>query len=659
VCGIVGFLSESPLTDDTRAAISPMTASLSHRGPDASGVWVDEAMGVVLGHRRLSILDLSEAGQQPMVSASGRYVISYNGEVFNYRELVPDLEAAGHRFRGHSDTEVLLAAIEEWGLDEAVSRFVGMFAFALLDRRQRTLWLVRDRLGIKPLYYGWWQTVLLFGSELRAFRDFPGLRPAIDTDQVRLMVANDYVPAPFSIYRGFFKLPPGTVLRVPFGDRSPSRCTFSPHADDRAVEISPRTFWSVREPLDVGPDEAVAELERVLSEAVRVRLVSDVPVGAFLSGGIDSSTVVALMQEHSSFPVRTFSIGFREERYNEAAAAKAVAESLGTAHTELYLEREDAEALVRELPRVYDEPFADSSQLPTLAVSRLARHSVTVGLSGDGGDELFGGYPRYRRALRLWWRLRAVPHPVRERIARTILAQPLDRLVRGTERLLSPRGDFGRQRNVFGGLLKAGLALRCRDLAELYQLYLNRWVDLDRLMPDHPGPYSAIVGHPAWSAVRDEFQQLMLVDLVSYLPDDILVKVDRASMAFSLEVRVPLLDHRVVELAWRLPAAVRTSGATSPKDKMLLRRILYKRAPRELFRRPKQGFGVPIGAWLRAGLRDWAESLLDRSVLGKQGFFDVDQVHRHWQAHLAGRAHEKTVLWNILMFQGWLESEGY
>jgi asparagine synthase (glutamine-hydrolysing) len=666
MCGIVGFLSRTP-SRDARAVIERMTCSLRHRGPDASGLWVDDSLGAVLGHRRLSIVDLSEAGRQPMVSSSGRYVISYNGEVYNFPELMGVLAAEGRQFRGRSDTEVLLEAIEEWGVRAAISRFVGMFAFALVDRRERVLWLVRDRLGIKPLYYGWWEGALLFGSELRALRLFPDCQPDIDTDQVRLMIANDYVPAPHSLYRGFYKLPPGTTLEVPLGNGAASRRSFSPHADDPTAALSPRAYWSAeevaragaREPLDVGVEQAIDELERVLSEAVRLRLVSDVPIGAFLSGGVDSSTVVALMQEHSSSPVRTFSIGFHEERYNEAKAAKAVAEHLGTDHTELYLTTAEAVALVPELPAVYDEPFADSSQLPTLALSRMTRESVTVSLSGDGGDELFCGYSRYRRAVGLWRWLKRMPPAVRSGIARALPAQPLARLGGGTERLLAPDRRFGRQSNFFGGLRKAGFALACRELSELYQLYLNRRVDLDRLMPDHPGPESAIVGHRAWSAVQDELQQLMLVDLVTYLPDDILVKVDRASMAVSLEARVPVLDHRVVELAWRLPAAVRTAGGAAPNDKAILRGVLYKRVPKELFDRPKQGFGVPIGAWLRTGLRDWAESMLDRRKLAQQGFFDVEEVHRLWREHLAGRAHEKTVIWNILMFQGWLEAAGY
>lgn len=646
MCGIAGFWSGTALGEPASLARG-MSDALRHRGPDAGGEWGDPAAGVGLGHRRLSILDLSPLGAQPMASQTGRYVIAFNGEVFNFAALRAELEAGGARFRGDSDTEVMLAAIEAWGLVPAVRRFVGMFAFALWDRGERVLHLVRDRLGIKPLFYGWNGGTLAFGSELKALRALPGFAPELDRGAASAMLRYGYVPAPATIYRGVFKLLPGTVLTL----RTPG---------DRA---QPAAYWSARGAAEAGardpfrgtPDEAVAELDRVLRDAVRLRMVADVPLGAFLSGGIDSSTVVALMQAQSAQPVKTFSIGFDDPEYDEAGNAARVAAHLGTDHTELYVTASEAMSVVPMLAEMYDEPFADPSQIPTYLVSRLARREVTVSLSGDGGDELFGGYNRHLWAGRLGTVVDRVPGALRTGAARAMASVPparWDRAFRMAGPLLP--GAL-RQRTPGYKLHKLAQVLGERTPEGVYRQLVSQWSDPSSVVPGaaeaEPG-MSRAGGLPPLGSLAE---RMMFLDLVTYLPDDVLTKVDRASMAVALEARVPLLDHRVVEFAWTLPLDYRIRGGVG---KWPLRQVLGRYVPPALFERPKAGFSVPLDAWLRGPLRDWAEELLDPRRLAEDGVLNPAPVVARWREHLSGRRSWQYPLWNVLMFQAWRAGDG-
>lgn len=622
-----------------------MTDSLAHRGPDDAGCWYDAGSGVGLGHRRLSIIDLSPLGHQPMASASGRYQLTYNGEVYNFPELRSELQRQGHTFRGQSDTEVILAAVEQWGIEAAVKRFVGMFAFALWDQQEHRLHLVRDRLGIKPLYYGFLGRAFVFSSELKTFKAHPEFRGEIDRNALALLLRHGYVPTPYSIYRGICKLLPGAILSL------------SP--DDQSPMPSPSAYWSAQnvvergqvEPFSGSADEAVAHLDALLRQAIKLRLVADVPLGAFLSGGIDSSTVVALMQAQSTRPVKTFSIGFEEQDFNEAVQAKAVARHLGTDHIELYVTPAQAMAVIPRLPTLYDEPFCDSSQIPTFLVSELARQRVTVSLSGDGGDELFGGYNRYFRGRSIWQLIGWMPGRLKRVTARTLTT-------------LSPQGwDVVLQKlgPVLPGKIKQQLSGdRLHKLAEMVPvddadaMYLKLRSNWN---PDPPmlGAYelpTVFTDCGQWVDLPDFIQRMMFLDMVSYLPDDILVKVDRASMGLGLEARVPLLDHRVVEFAWQLPLSLKVKNG---QGKWLLRQVLDQYVPRALIERPKMGFGIPIGTWLRRPLREWAESLLDESRLRQEGFFDPAPIRQKWAEHLAGTRDWKYHLWGVLMFQAWQE----
>jgi asparagine synthase (glutamine-hydrolysing) len=636
-----------------------MVHAIRSRGPDDSGVWCDQAAGLALGHARLSILDLSAEGHQPMASASGRYVIVYNGEVYNFHELRRELEQLGARFRGHSDTEVILAAFEQWGLEPAVRRFVGMFAFALWDRQERVLHLGRDRIGIKPLYFGWAEQSFLVGSELKAFRAFEGFRPDVDRNVVASYLRFNYVPAPYSIFRHVYKLPAGCLLKVP-ASRIARSGDFSPDPDDRQAGWRPVRYWSAREAAErglaapfMGSDaEAIEELDRWLREAVRLRMIADVPLGAFLSGGVDSSTVVALMQAQHSRPIRTFTIGFHETDYNEAGFARAVAAHLGTDHTELYVTPQEAMTVIPRLPEMYDEPFADSSQIPTHLVSALARRHVTVSLSGDGGDELFGGYNRYFWGRRIWRAIGWMPVTARRMLARGIM-------------LMSPQAWsalFARMDPVMtlpqspgDKLHKLAATLAVKNQDALYARLLSHWKDPAAVVPGSVElTRGTSMGLPQTRGPDPGCftQRMMLLDLVAYLPDDLLVKLDRASMAVSLEARVPLLDHRIVEFAWRLPLSMKIRHG---QGKWVLRQVLARYVPPELMERPKMGFAVPLDMWLRGPLRDWAESLLDERRLKKEGMLAPAPIREKWDEHLSGKRNWQYLLWDVLMFQAWVE----
>jgi len=644
MCGIAGFFDTSASygNDELAGIVRSMADTLRHRGPDDAGVWVDEMTGVALGHRRLSIIDLSPSGHQPMASRCGRFVIVYNGEVYNFPDIREELEAKGHRFVGGSDTEVILAAISHWGLDEAVKRFNGMFAFALWDKRERNLHLVRDRIGIKPLYYGWLGKVFLFGSELKALRRFPGFAAEIDRESLCLFLRHNYIPAPRSIYKGFYKLRPGYVLTV----REPG------NAEETV-------YWSLKDVAEKGlsdtyprrEEEAVEELDALLRDAVKRRMVSDVPLGAFLSGGYDSSTVVALMQVQSSRPVRSFTIGFNEKGYNEAHYAKKVAQHLGTEHTELYITPKEAMDVIPRLPEIYDEPFSDSSQIPTFLVSQLTRRHVTVSLSGDGGDELFAGYNRYFFGRSIWKKVGWWPRGVRSTAAGILRNIPVS-FWSGLERLEAFLPERAHIPQLDDKAKKVAEIISAKDAGEFYHSLVSHWKhpievvagvteDLDRF-------------NNLWSGVEfsDITQRMQYLDLVTYLPDDILVKVDRASMEVSLEARVPILDHRVVEFAWRLPLSMKLRKG---RGKWLLRQVLYRYVPRKLMERPKMGFGVPIEQWLRGPLREWGEELLDEQRLRQEGFFDPAPIRRMWEEHLSGKRRWHYYLWDILMFQAWME----
>ncbi|MBV9653599.1 MAG: asparagine synthase (glutamine-hydrolyzing), partial [Acetobacteraceae bacterium] len=648
MCGIAGILLAPRNADPERlAAIRDMTAALHHRGPDRDGFWSDGEAGVALGHRRLAILDLSDAGRQPMQSHGGGLIASYNGEIYNFRDLRRELETSGHRFGGDSDTEVMLAAFEALGIEAALSRFAGMFAIAVWDRRQRALHLVRDRLGKKPLYVALCNGALLFASELKALHAVREFRPALNCAALALLLRRGWIPEQHCIWDGVFKLPPGGLLTIRPDDLV--------SADAARLRQKARIWWSLADVVDRaqaeplrGDDEALEdELHGLLGRAVSERMISDVPLGALLSGGIDSSLVVALMQAQSSRPVRTFTIGFAESGYDEAGPAAAVAAHLGTDHTEMRVTPAEARAVIPELPRVWDEPFADESQIPTLLVARLARQYVTVALSGDGGDESFGGYGRHFLLGRLA-PLLGLPAGLRRAGAATLGALRAETLETAGRHLPMFRGVahlFGN-----GGIGKLARVLDAADEATLYERMVA--------VTDTPALAGAArISAPAAGTVPaltrlDLAGRAMFRDTIGYLPSDILVKVDRASMAVSLETRSPLLDHRVVEWAWRAPM---TSKLRNGRGKLLLRRMLRRYVPEPMFERPKHGFDVPIGAWLRGPLREWASDLLSPSRLRRQGLLDVAQVRASWAEHLKGTRDRANELWAILMFQAWLE----
>jgi asparagine synthase (glutamine-hydrolysing) len=636
MCGITGFFSSrSGRVPDIKMAVCRMTEALLHRGPDSAGIWVDPVAGLALGHRRLAIVDLSPAGSQPMHSESARYVIVLNGEVYNFRDLRLQLETRGHVFRGGSDTEVMLAAVEEWGVMGAVPHFNGMFAFALWDRLEQILYLGRDRMGEKPLYYTMAGNVFLFGSELKALLAYPGFQTSVDRNALALYLRHNYVPAPYSIYKGVQKLSPGHIL------------SFRPES---GIKIT--AYWSLKEvarrgvesTLTCGSEEALAQLEELLRDAVRLQMVADVPLGAFLSGGIDSSTIVGMMQAQSNRPVRTFSIGFEDERFDEAKFARAVAARLGTSHTELYVTPQEAIAVIPELPKIYDEPFADSSQIPTYLVSRLARESVTVSLSGDGGDELFGGYRIYQSAAGVY---------------RSLCRIPLPRLMAWMAEIVAATGwldgwKVGDGKHVGAGILgqrlrNAAQVLRLGSKEELYRFMMSQWRDPAILVEGAEEPPSAFTNPDCFVPFPDILRTMQYIDMISYLPDDILVKVDRAAMAVGLESRVPLLDYRLIEFAWRIPLSMKLQNG---EGKWLLRNLGYRYVPRELLDRPKKGFSVPVDAWICGPLREWAEALLNETDLRNEGL-NPAPIRKVWQDHVGGIRNSNAMLWDILMYQAW------
>ncbi len=639
MCGIAGFLDlgRRSGTQELAALAGAMAGKLAHRGPDASGVFVDAEAGIAFGHTRLAIIDLSPAGAQPMHSSCGRSVITYNGEIYNAAELRPELERLGRRFRGHSDTEVIVEACAEWGVAATVERLIGMFAFALWDRQERRLTLVRDRLGIKPLYFGRQNGRIVFASELKAFEVLPGWQPELDRDALAAYLRLAYVPTPHSIYRGIGKLAPGHVAVI-----------------DAEGEVKTSAFWSLEDavergkaaPFEGNDSEAIDALEALLADAVGRRLVSDVPLGAFLSGGIDSSTVAAMMRAKSNAPVRTYSIGFDQPGYDEAPHARKVAEALGTEHTELYVSPDQARAVIPELPQIYDEPFADSSQVPTYLLSKLTRDHVTVALSGDGGDELFAGYTRHRFARGL----SRVPAPLGRVLGCGLgVAGPAvwDRLFD----LLPAKKRPG----LAGDKMQKVALMLGQGGADGYRSLVSAWNVPEAIVRGAREPKGVLFDPGVARLLPDPLARMQYLDTLTYLPDDILTKVDRASMAVALEVRVPTLDHRVVEFSWRLPSRFKLRRG---QGKWLLRQVLYRHVPKALVERPKAGFAVPIGSWLRGPLRTWAEELLSERCLSQGGLLDAAPIRARWREHLEGSRNWHASLWTVLMFQAWREPRG-
>ncbi|NCP72648.1 MAG: asparagine synthase (glutamine-hydrolyzing) [Shewanella sp. CG18_big_fil_WC_8_21_14_2_50_42_11] len=641
MCGIAGFIGQYQSATD---CLSQMASAIAHRGPDDQGVWFDEGVGVGLAHARLSILDLSPAGHQPMQSVSERYVMVFNGEIYNHNRLRTELESITVRnWRGHSDTETLLAAIEQWGLEATLKKTKGMFAIALWDKQTQTLSLGRDRMGEKPLYYGWASGQFVFASELKAIKTLPDFNNAISRDALALYLRYSAIPAPYSIYENLFKLEPGSLVTIRPG----------------GGKIEKKSYWStvdvinhgLQHPFKGSASGAVNQLEIVLKEAVALQMEADVPLGAFLSGGVDSSTVVALMQAQSAKKVKTFSIGFDNKAYNEAEHARTVAQHLCTEHFDMYVSGQDALDVIPKLPDIYDEPFADSSQIPTYLVSQIAKQKVTVSLSGDAGDELFGGYSRYTLASNTWNKLNKIPAPIRAALGAGINTLPAG-FWKG---LLSPV-DFVKSKpdkpySMGDKILKASALLACQTRREFYE---------KGFMSHNLNPQDWVLGAKSLAPIFDALdfsqttflEEMMALDMLHYLPTDILTKVDRAAMAVSLETRVPLLDSNVIEFAASLPLEYKIHNGVG---KWVLREVLYKYVPKELIERPKMGFGVPLAEWLRGPLRDWAESLLDAKRLEEEGFFNVSLVRQKWQEHISGQRNWQAQLWDVLMFQAWLE----
>ena len=651
MCGINGFFSFSHV-DKANTAVSKMNKAIQHRGPDANNIWHDSCSNLFLGHCRLAIQDISSAGSQPMHSTCDRYVIVFNGEIYNHFELRKKLnnEGISTNWRGHSDTETLLVAFSNWGIKKTLESLVGMFAIALWDRQEKLLTLARDRMGEKPLYWGWQGNNLYFSSELKALKANPYFQPTINRSSITLLLRHNCIPAPYSIYKGIQKLLPGHYIQFPLFNISRSKQTTS------------LSYWNfnsivesgIQEPFKGSPSEAVDKLEQTLACSINEQMLSDVPLGAFLSGGIDSSTIVALMHNQSSTPIKTFTIGFENKGYNEAVHAKAVAKYLATDHTELYVQAEDALSVIPKLSSIYCEPFSDSSQIPTYLVSQLASQQVKVALSGDGGDELFGGYNRYLMAQNIWQQSRKFPKKARKLISYVLRTFPSKYWDAIFENLTPVLPKPLRIRTPSDKVYKLAEVLTTDNKYEYYQKLTSHWQQPNDIIIDGSEPSTLINTQSAWPET-DSFQHsMMAMDAQTYMTDDILVKVDRAAMANSLETRVPMLDHRIIELAWQMPIDYKIRNG---EGKWLLKQVLFRHIPKELIERPKMGFAIPLHDWLRTSLKDWAESLLDESVLRQQGYFEPAPIRKMWLEHLSGKYNHQNQLWDILMFQAWLENQ--
>ena len=650
MCGVTGIIYKGGVNAQRATNIVKyMSDALVHRGPDDSGIWIDEQAGVVLAHRRLSILDLSSAGHQPMSSRSGRYVLVFNGEIYNHNELRAELHSSVSNtitYNGNSDTETLLVCIEEWGLEVTLGKMVGMFAIALWDKEKQQLVLVRDRMGEKPLYYGMIGKHFVFSSELKSITAHPEFQDEIDRDALSLYFRHNYIPTPYTIWKGIKKLQPGSYLIL--------------KNDCSEAEIF--SYWSINDAVKCGvespftgtPDDAVDELEKHLSRSIAGQMISDVPLGAFLSGGVDSSTVVALMQEQSSRPIKTFSIGFHEDSYNEAKYAKEVAKHLGTEHTEIYVTPKQAMDVIPLLPTLYDEPFADSSQIPTFLLSQMTKEHVTVSLSGDGGDELFCGYNRYEWADTLWNNLNRFPAPMRIGLSKLICFFPpklWDKVFRTLSFLIPNKYQYGSPGDKIHKLAEL---FSVNTPEEIYYHLVSHWKHPSDIVLNSQEPPTVLTNRDSWVSTDSFEDRMMYLDQRTYLTDDILVKVDRAAMGVSLETRVPMLDHRVVEFAWKLPLDYKLRDG---QTKWPLRQLLYRYVPKKLIERPKMGFGIPIDEWLRGPLREWAEELLDQTRIKNEGYLDSVKIKSKWDDHLSGRRNWAYYLWDVLMFQSWLENQ--
>ncbi len=637
MCGFSGFIYNSNYPQKPEELLTKMGEAILSRGPDSAGVWSCEKNGVGLSHRRLAIVDLSPAGHQPMLSDSARYVIAFNGEIYNHEDIRKEIDKqVVVSWRGHSDTETLLAGIELWGLELTLKKTIGMFALALWDKESKTMFLARDRFGEKPLYYTQQDDLFLFGSELKSFRVNPDFKADVSRDSLSLLMRHNYIPAPYSIYENVFKLMPGTFATFNSG------------------ELSIKKYWSAMDSFNTGNNEllkdseVVPHLENTLKNAIKKQMMADVPLGAFLSGGIDSSLIVALMQSMTDRPVKTFSIGFNEDEYNEAHYAKEVAKHLGTEHTELYVSAKDALDVVEHLTNIYDEPFSDSSQIPTYLVSKMAKEHVTVSLSGDAGDELFCGYNRYLITAKTWGKLNKVPLPLRQVLAKILLAIPVDKwnLITNLIPLKYKMSNLGDK------LHKAAGVITCGTIDELYKGLVSHWQFPEDIVLNSKEPLTVLTDKSRKPDLKDPILEMMALDTLSYMTDDILVKVDRAAMANSLETRVPFLDHTVFEAAWHIPLGAKLKGS-STKD--CLRKILFKYVPKELIERPKTGFGIPLEQWLRGPLSGWADKLLRKDRLKEEGFFDADKITDMWEQHKSGKRNWQYLLWDVLMFQAWYE----
>lgn len=637
MCGLTGFLYQKNLPSNTEQLLKSMVNTLTHRGPDDNGIWLDKEAGIGLGHSRLAVVDLTSAGHQPMISATGRYVLVFNGEIYNHWQLRKQLTNVN--WCGNSDTETLLAGFEAWGIEETIVKTVGMFAFAVWDKQTRVLVLGRDRAGEKPLYYGWQGTVFVFGSELKALKIHPEFKQELNAAALSLYLKRSYISAPHSIYKHIYKLKPGTLLYLSLSSPEPVVHTY--------WSASNVAIAKANAPFNGDDEDLVNELKRLMDDAVSLQMIADVPLGAFLSGGIDSSLIVALMQAQSRQRVKTFSIGFDDEEFNEAHHAKVIADHLNTDHTELYIKTEEALKVIPKLSELYDEPFADSSQIPTFLISELAKQHVTVSLTGDAGDELFCGYNRYIFTNKLWRQISKIPMPLRK--ATSSLIRSIDPSF--WDKTVS-RFPLINKTNYLGQKLHKGAnVLTCTDIDDVYSLLISQDVYSCSLLPhDYEDPIDALQINLLSLSSLD---RMMVIDFMTYLPDDVLVKVDRASMGVSLETRLPFLDHRIIEFAWSLPAHRKLHNNIS---KWPLKQLLYRHVPPQLVNRPKMGFAIPLNNWLRGPLKDWAHDLLNEKNLMEQGLFDAKAIQMIWQAHLNGKNRFSSLLWTILMFQAWSKS---